>query len=150
METVGLSCPIDGTQVNETVIRLVAGQVVVLIVLSVFNGFYWLTAFVLVDFTLRGFFEGKGSLLKLVAKFIARSFKLKAKLTDGAPKKFAARIGFVVISGLLAAQILDESILIYALAGAIVTFAILESVFAICVGCILYQRINRFRSVVSR
>ena|SRR6218665_81980 len=149
METVGLSCPINGTKVNETVVRLVAAQVVVLIGVSVLTGFYWLTALVLFDFALRAFAGGKGSMLKSSAKWIADTFKLLPKQTDEAPKLFAAKIGFTVLVGLLALQFFGQTLPVWIVGAGLITFAVLESVFAICVGCILYQQLNRFRSIDS-
>ena len=139
METVGLSCPVSGIQTNETVVRLVAAQVLVSVGISAITGFYWLTAFVLLDFALRAFANGKGSLLKFSAKRFATAFKLMPKPTDEAPKLFAARVGFVVLTAMLVFQVTGQSIMGSIAAVGIITFAFLESIFAFCVGCVLYQ-----------
>lgn len=144
METVGKSCPINGKKVNETVVRLIAGQVVLLTALSVLTGFYWITALLLVDFALRAFFQGKGSVLRITAGAIAGSLRLAPKPTDEAPKRFAASIGFSVVLSLLIIQFFEIPFAAYIIGGALIGFALLESVFAVCVGCIFYQQLTQF------
>jgi hypothetical protein len=143
MEPVGVSCPVNGVRVNESVVRLIAAQVIVLGLLAWWLEQPFITLFLLIDFGFRAFDVARFSLLRQVALGLSVLFKLPAKPTDAAPKQFAALLGLVVVASLLSAQLLDLQLIALIIIGLLVVFATLESVFSFCVGCIIYQLLPR-------
>lgn len=138
----GKSCPISGKKVNETVVRIIALQVLILVLISMYLNLYIIPLFLVIDFYLRGFLNGKGSLLRLTALFISKSLNLSTHFVDEKPKQFAAKIGFLASLFLFVFQFLNFDLTALFIASALCFFASLESFFAICVGCILYQQFS--------
>jgi hypothetical protein len=153
MEITGASCPVSGKQVNETVVRLVAAQVIILTGISLITQQYWISIALAIDFFLRAFTNRRYSVLKWSAFQLQELFGLSYKFTDEAPKRFAAGIGFAVMLLLIFSQLIGWSIFSAVIGGMLVLFASLESLFAICVGCYLYQFISQWpwrqRSIIS-
>lgn len=146
METHGISCPVNGKKVNETVIRLIAAQVVILTAIAAWQHWYWITAVLVFDFAVRAFSDKPLSILRLVAKKACQWLDFQGKPQDEAPKKFAASIGFGAVTALCITQMLQWTMAGYIIAGMLLTFAMLEWLFAICVGCYLYQLTVRYGS----
>ena len=145
MEKTGLSCPVNGKQVNEIVIRLVAMQVIFIAATALYLQSAYVAALLWIDFGTRAFGFSQLSPLKYIAQKTVTHFQLGYKATDEAPKKFAAAIGFVVV-GLLTFSLFFEWIIpSHIIGGFLLLFAGLESIIGICVGCIAYQRLARFR-----
>jgi hypothetical protein len=131
------SVAIEG-RVNENVVRLVAGFVLIFAVVTIATGWVVLPIYLSIDFFLRAFTNIKPP-FALTAQQLAKTLNLEVKPIYAAPKKFAAAIGFVfsvVISALLLAGFIDTA---KAVTGVLVVFATLESVFAICAGCYVYS-----------
>lgn len=139
METQGLSCPVSGKKVDETVVRLIAAQVVIGTLIAVWQNWYWLTALLLIDFGIRAFTSYPFSLLRLNAVKINRVLDFQGKVQDEAPKKFAAGIGFGMMLLLLIAQAAGWIMTAGALGFTLIGFASLEWLFSVCVGCYLFQ-----------
>lgn len=143
------SCPISGEKGNEAVIRLIAFLVVVIAVLSSALSIYaesmfgWM--FLSLDFALRASKNEHVSILRWIATGINRLAKLEAKPVDLAPKRFAAWVGFAFSASLLTLSLLDYEILFFSISSVLILCAILESVFAFCIGCIVYQLIQRLK-----
>jgi hypothetical protein len=122
---------------EETTVRLVAAQVVLVTGLVLFTHSSILAFALALDFTLRAF--SKPATLGLVAKGI---FKQLGKLPIqifAPPKRFAAGIGAslsLLISFLLYFEL--NSFANFA-GGILIFFALLESVFKICAGCYVYD-----------
>ncbi|RZJ64106.1 MAG: DUF4395 family protein, partial [Flavobacterium sp.] len=70
---------------------------------------------------------------------IANGLSIANKPTDLAPKKFAATLGFVFCAVIGVCYLLNFLYAAIALTIVLITFAILESAFAICVGCYVYS-----------
>ncbi|RZK74795.1 MAG: DUF4395 family protein [Pedobacter sp.] len=90
-----VSCPISVERVNENVIRVIALLVITMALSSIFYLGIYAVLFLVIDFATRAFTSGKFSLLKFFALNIAKGLKLPNKVTNLAPKKFAATLGFV-------------------------------------------------------
>lgn len=131
-----LECPIDGIQINETKVRVVAGLALTTGLVYLATGWLALPLVLAVDFGLRSFDFGKYSLFGQIADWLVTTLRLPYKATDQAPKRFAARIGLLfalLISGLQVAGIpafIPASIL--------TIFAALESIAGFCAGCYVY------------
>ncbi len=145
MEKVGLSCPVNDKQVNEIVIRLVAMQVLFVGATALYFQNPYIAVLLLVDFGFRAFGFGQISPLKYIAQKTVTHFQLGYKATNEAPKKFAATVGFFVVGFLALLLFLDYSPSASIIGGFLLLFASLESIFGICVGCIAYQQLARFR-----
>ncbi|AEA43856.1 DUF4395 domain-containing protein [Fluviicola taffensis] len=146
-EEVGISCPINDKQVNEIVIRTIAMQVIFIGSAALFFQNPIIAVLLAIDFGLRAFGFGQWSALRYSAQKLVTHFKLGYKATNEAPKKFAATIGFVVMSIFSILLFLKLSVLATIIGGLLLLFATLEGGFGICVGCILYQQLTRFRLV---
>jgi hypothetical protein len=145
MEKTGLSCPVNGRQVNEIVIRLVAMQVIFVAATALYFQSVYIAALLWIDFGIRAFGFSQLSPLKYIAQKTVTHFQLGYKATNEAPKKFAAAVGFVVVGLFLTLLFLEYVIPASIIGGLLILFAGLESVFGICVGCIVYQQFARIR-----
>lgn len=134
--------------VNEVAARTVAAGVVVLslgtLLLSFADHrFLWLSALIALGFVARVLTGPKLSPLGQLATRVVAPRIGHEKLVPGPPKRFAQTIGAVVTiatSVLVAAGFaLGPQILL----GVMVVFAILESAFGICVGCIIFAALMK-------
>lgn len=134
-----ITCPVDFVQVNENQPRLVAAQVVLLT--AIFIGTGWWPVFLLlaVDFFLRAFKLGRYSLLGQAATSVVQQWKLSGKKVDQAPKRFAAKLGFIFSLIILTLSVFHQTTIAAYVAVVLILFAILESVFNFCVGCRIYS-----------
>ncbi|RDC55510.1 DUF4395 domain-containing protein [Pedobacter chinensis] len=133
-----LSCPISVERVNENVIRIIAFIVALIVITCIVFSNYWAIVFLILDFALRAFTNGRFSILKFVAINVAKQLSLKSKMTDLAPKKFAAMLGFIFCLIITATFLLNFYNLTIIFSAVMALFALLESLFAICVGCYVY------------
>lgn len=134
-----VSCPISAERVNENVVRIIAAMVVVIASYSVLYLNFYAIIFLTVDFATRAFTSGKLSLLKFIALKIVKGLAIANKPTDLAPKKFAATLGFAFCAIIGLCYLFQFYYAVIALTIVLIVFAILESVFAICVGCYVYS-----------
>lgn len=139
-----LSCPISPERVNENVVRIIAFIVAVIAITCVVFSNYWAIVFLLFDFALRAFTTGKFSLLKFIAIKIADGLSLSPKMKDLAPKKFAATLGFGFCLLITAVFLFDFYNAVLIFTSIMIVFALLESLFAICVGCYIYSFLQIF------
>jgi len=133
-----LSCPISVERINENVVRIIAFMVAIIAVCCILFSNYWAIFFLAFDFGMRAFTNGKLSFLKFFAMKISKAMNLNPKLTDLAPKKFAATMGFVFCLLITATFIFNFFPGAIILTSVMTIFALLESLFAICIGCYVY------------
>jgi hypothetical protein len=127
--------------VNENVVRWNA----FLTVLTLAAAFWvtpWAFAVLVYDFASRVLFGPRWSLFARSGALVLGRLGVKPRMIAGAPKRFAAGIGFSLsaLSGLL---LLGGHVEGWYVAGLIVVFATLEAAFAFCAGCVLYQGLGR-------
>lgn len=123
---------------DENVVRLIAAQVMVIVFVSLWQGWLFPLFLICVDFALRAF-TYQPAPLAAVAKLVSELLKLKSKPIFAAPKKFAAGVGFVfsvVIFLLFYFKLLTAA---HIVGGILIFLAFWESVFKICVGCYVYN-----------
>ncbi|KLT67515.1 DUF4395 domain-containing protein [Pedobacter sp. BMA] len=144
-----LSCPVSAERVNENVVRLIAFMVALIAIGCIVWSDYWPVLFLIFDFGVRAFSVGKYSLLKFIAAKTARFLNLTPKMTDLAPKKFAATMGFVFCLMITATFIFDFPVAALILTSVMTFFALLESLFAVCVGCHIYTLTQLFKKTKS-
>jgi hypothetical protein len=95
------------------------------------------------DFFVRGFTTLQISPLKQFIKLLASVIPIKNKPVDAAPKKFAAKLGFIMSAVITILYFLGFVSLSIYIAYPLVLFASLESFAAICVGCYIYDYTQR-------
>lgn len=134
-----ITCPISAERVNENVVRIIAMLAAIITVVCILTGNYWAMSFLAIDFGTRAFTSGKWSILRMIAFQLFKLFSLPQKMKDLAPKKFAASMGFVFCLLISGVYLLNFPNLAMGLAMMLIVFALLESVFAICVGCYIYS-----------
>ncbi len=139
-----LSCPVSAERVNENVVRIIAFIVALMAITCMVFANYWAIVFLTFDFALRAFTTGKLSPLKIIAIKISEGLSLSPKMKDLAPKKFAATLGFVFCLLITATFLFDFYTLALILTSIMTVFALLESLFAICVGCYIYSFLQVF------
>ena len=131
--------------VNETAARLVAGMVVALSLTIIIFEAYWLLPVLVYGFLARVLTGPTLSPMGLLAtRVLAPSLKLPVKLVSGPPKRFAQTIGLVFsITALVLHFAFGLSGVASIVLGVLVGFAILESVFGVCAGCIVFGVLMR-------
>jgi len=140
-----ISCPISAERVNEHVVRIIAFMVALIAIFSISFDNYLPIVLLTIDFALRAFTTGKFSPLKFIALKVAKALSLKPKMTDLAPKKFAAAMGFVFCLFIATTFVFSLNTLSLILTSTMTIFALLESVLAICVGCYVYSVLQVLR-----
>lgn len=133
-----LSCPISAERINENVVRIIAFMVAIIAICCISFSNYWAIFFLAFDFGIRAFTNGKFSFLKFFAMKISKAMSLNPKMTDLAPKKFAAIMGFVFCLMITATFIFNFLTTAIVLTSIMTVFALLESLFAVCIGCYVY------------
>ncbi len=131
--------------VNEISARLVAGGVVLMTLTAIVFDQPWLTAVVAYGFLARMLTGPKLSPLgQLVTRVITPRLRIPPKFVPGPPKRFAQAMGAVMST---AACVLALGLglrgLAYVVLGLLVVAAILESVFAVCLGCMIFARLMK-------
>jgi multisubunit Na+/H+ antiporter MnhG subunit len=130
--------------VNEKAARVVAAGVVVLSLLALLPGLTWLTLPIAVGFGLRVASGPRFSPLGLLATKLVAPRLGAPKPVPGPPKRFAQAIGAVLSTAAALAYFgFAATGLAQVLLGLILCAATLESVFAICLGCLLFARLMR-------
>ncbi|MFF5171432.1 DUF4395 domain-containing protein [Micromonospora sp. NPDC000089] len=131
--------------VNEVAARVVAGGVVALSVAAIVLAQPWLTAVIAYGFVARVLTGPKLSPLGLLAtRVIAPRLPLREKLVPGPPKRFAQGIGAVLsTTAAVLALGFGQDVAAYAVLGAVIVAATLESVFGFCVGCTIFGGLMR-------
>lgn len=125
-------------QTDENVTRLIAFQVITILLLVLFNNSTYLLFILTADFAIRAF-TFLPSPLTFVAKLVVNLFRLKPKPIFAAPKKFAAAVGFVFSLSITVLLLLNLTKVAYIVSVTLILFALLEAVFKICVGCYVYN-----------
>jgi hypothetical protein len=131
--------------VNEVSARLVAGGVLIMSAAAIALDQPWLTAVIAYGFVARVLTGPTLSPLgQLVTRVITPRLPVRAKLVPGPPKRFAQGMGavFTVTAAVLALGF-DQRVAAYVLLGGVIVAATLESVFAYCIGCKIFNGLMR-------
>jgi hypothetical protein len=131
--------------VNEISARLVAAGVVIMSLLTIIFDLRWMTAVLAYGFLARVLTGPTLSPLgQLVTRVITPALRRPAKLVPGPPKRFAQGIGAVLsITAAVLVLGFDQVGAGYIVLGLVVGAATLESVFAYCLGCKIFQGLMR-------
>jgi hypothetical protein len=139
------ACPINSETVNNKVVRLVAGQVVIVAAIFIISPQWWLFLALAADFLLRALGYRKYSPLATIGRTVASALKLAPQPVNAAPKQFAAKIGvgFALSAAVLA--FLGMTLPAQLVAAGLLGAASLEAFLGYCVGCKIYALLPRRR-----
>ena len=131
--------------VNEVSARLVAGGVVLMALVAIVFGQLWILAPLAYGFVARVLTGPSLSPLgQLVTRVITPAVSVPPKYVPGPPKRFAQGMGAVItVTGAVLWFGFGSAGAAYVLLAAIVVAATLESVFAICLGCLVFAGLMR-------
>lgn len=137
--------------VDAVTVRLVASLVLLIALLALLTGRWWLYAVLATDFILRSAFGPSVSPLgQVVLRWLRPWVTALPQPTAGPPKRFAAMIGAVltasaVVVGAAGAMTgsLAATTVVVALGTIMVVFPALEALAGVCVGCLFYTRLMR-------
>jgi Domain of unknown function (DUF4395) len=131
--------------VNEVSARLVAGGVVVMAAVTIIFDQPWLTAVIAYGFVARVLTGPTASPLgQLATRVLTPQLRVSPKLVAGPPKRFAQGVGVVFsVTAAVLALGFGQTTIAYAVLGALIVAATLESVFAICLGCKMFAVLMR-------
>lgn len=132
-----LICPVSTQRINRNVVRITGFMMATMIALYAIIGSIYFIIAITIDYFIRAFTSLKYSPFSWLAYQITRLFKLKEIQIDKAPKIFASRVGFLfALATVILYYFHPTSSLIVGLT--LMGFALLESVFDFCVGCVVY------------
>jgi hypothetical protein len=135
-----LICPISPLRVNENTARLTGLAMATLIGVYAVTGSIVFVIAIALDYAIRAFTRLKYSPASWLAAQLVRVTKLPEISIDKAPKIFAARVGFLfALAAALLFVVSPIASLMVALT--LMSFALLESLFNLCVGCLVYTYI---------
>lgn len=123
---------------DENVVRIIAGLVLIIATLALVLHSQILFLLLSFDFALRAF-TYQPAPLAAIAKLIARSLQLSPYPIFAAPKRFAAGLGFAFSLLIFILFSFDLHLAAYVAGGLLLTCALLEAAFRICVGCYLFS-----------
>jgi Domain of unknown function (DUF4395) len=131
--------------VDEVSARLVATGVALQAVLFLITRQWWLLLPLVYGFAARVLNGPRFSPLGLlVTKLITPRIGGEHRLVPGPPKRFAQSMGLVFSGGALAAWLLGGHILGIVLVALLTVAAVLEAALAVCLGCIVFNRLIRW------
>jgi hypothetical protein len=126
--------------VNETSARVVAAGVVLQAIAFLLTGEGWLLVPLVYGFVAR---VATGPTLSPLGQFATRvvtpRLSVEHRFVPGPPKRFAQAIGVAFSSVAALAWLAGAPVVTYVAIGLLVFAATLESVFAVCLGCIVYR-----------
>jgi hypothetical protein len=137
--------------VNETSARLVAAGVVVMGAAYAVSGAAWLLVPLVYGFLARVTTGPTFSPLALLAtKVLTSRIKTEHRMVAGPPKRFAQLVGLMFSSTAAVLWLFDFGVASRIVAAALVAAALLESVFAVCLGCIMFGWLMRLGVIPQR
>lgn len=131
--------------VNETSARLVAAGVIAQGVAFLALRQWWVLVPLAYGFVARVLTGPRLSPLgQFATRVVTPRLHIAHRFVPGPPKRFAQGMGVVFSTGALLSWGLAAHAVAYGLIAALVVAATLESVFAICLGCLVFNRLMRW------
>jgi hypothetical protein len=131
--------------VNETSARLVAGGVVLQAIAFLAVRQWWVLVPLSYGFLARVLSGPRFSPLgQFVTRVVTPRMDVEHRFVSGPPKRFAQGVGLVFSGGALLAWALGQHWISYVLIVGLIGAATLESVFAYCLGCMMFNRLMRW------
>jgi hypothetical protein len=136
-------CPVSDRKVSEQVARVNGIFTVLLLIIFGLTKSILPVIFLSFDFFLRSFNFSGYSLLAVSSKRIVSYFDLKQNFINAGPKIFAARIGLLFSCLIIISYFFNADLPAFSLAGVLLLFSLLESVWGLCVACEIYPFVYR-------
>lgn len=131
--------------VNETSARLVAAGAVAQSLVFLLVREWWVLVPLAYGFLARVLCGPRFSPLgRLVTQVITPRLSGTHRFVPGPPKRFAQGVGLAFSGGALAAELLGAEQMAVVLIAGLAVAASLEAVFAVCLGCIVFNRLMRW------
>lgn len=135
-----LVCPVSNVRIDRNVVRTNGLITTLLLVTYVVLPTAWIAVPVGLDYVLRAQMHAPASPMTRVAQGVARVLRLPPRPMDKASKVFASRIGVCFAMGVALCHVAAPAVARW-LAGTLAVFTALESVFDLCVGCVVYTHV---------
>jgi hypothetical protein len=142
-----ISCPVDHVKVNENKVRLIALSVLVLGLVYLLTGYWFIIAFLMFDFLMRVINKPKLSLIARLADVLIKTLRIPTKPVDRGPKRFAAGMGLAFNVLILLMIFLQLPLAAIWLTASLCVFAFLESFTGFCVGCYVYTGLQKLHVI---
>ncbi len=135
-----LVCPVSNVRIDRNVVRTNGFITTLCLVAYVLTLSPFLIVPIGFDYVLRAMMNAPASPMTRLARRVAGLLRFPYRAMDQAPKVFASRIGVCFAMGAAVTHFVAPSVAPW-LAGALAVFTTLESVFDLCVGCVVYTYI---------
>ena len=133
---------------NETSARLVAAGVVLISTTFLLTNSTFVLVVLAYGFAARvAAGPAFSPLALLVTRVVTPKLNFNHKFVPGPPKRFAQTIGLVFSSSALLLALLDFSLAAKLVIAGLIFAALLESVFAICLGCIAFSYLMKLGAI---
>ncbi|MBK8469809.1 MAG: DUF4395 domain-containing protein [Actinomycetales bacterium] len=137
--------------VDDVTVRLVATIVLIVGIVALVFGAWWLYAVLAVDFVLRSIFGPRLSpLAQVVLRLIRPAVPAQPRPTAGPPKRFVASIGAVLTTAATGFALVatatgssSAATAVFAIGAVMVVFPALEAVAGLCIGCVVFAQLIR-------
>lgn len=131
--------------VDEVSARLVATGVVLMAIAFLATGSGWVLVLLTFGFAARVLAGPTFSpLARLVTQVVRPRLSVQSRFTPGPPKRFAQSIGLAFTAAASVAWIAGAHTVAYVLIAGLLGAAFLEAAFALCLGCVMFNRLMRW------
>lgn len=131
-------CPISYERIDTHALRVSGSMLFVFTLLYLIeNSIIWLIP-VLVELAIRAVFSAKYAPMFVLSKMIINVLRIQPQLEDAAPKQFAVRVGFLMVTLIISFSLLGIDNFAYFISIILLLCIGLEVVFRFCVGCVIY------------
>ncbi|MFH1505242.1 MAG: DUF4395 domain-containing protein [Candidatus Omnitrophota bacterium] len=141
------ACPISNKTINGKAARINAIITAIFIACSLIPPYRWIIILLAIDFFIRGFLNNSYSLFTILSQKITNILKMKQNIINAGPKIFAAKIGFALSLIIPIFYALNLSLLAIIFSIIFMLCAILEALFAFCIGCKIYPLVRKFKKI---
>jgi len=136
------SCPISLTRVDSNSVRIISLQVALFAIILLWTGHMFIAVLLLFDFLMRTVRLTHLSPFQITANALLNFWKVKPKLCDEAPKRFALYLGLAISSVLVLLFLIELTHPATFIVGILFICAVFETVFDFCIGCKIYYAIQ--------
>ncbi len=140
-----LFCLMTSEEIDERIFRINALFVLVISIIGIYFESYIIFDLLTIEYVIRAFYSFKYSPISNMSKLIAKYIFSKPNMVNAGPKIFAARLAFCISLAVTFLYYNKNFYMgnIFAIILCFCTF--LDSILGICLGCILYSYLIKFR-----
>lgn len=137
--TTEIICPVSSETTDHNAVRVTGLLTIATLASFALTGWVVFAALLAADYTVRAWLGGS-SPMQRAGRAIARAVGIPALPSDAAPKRFAARIGWMFAVAAVGLSFVSPALGI-GVGLSLLGFNVLDSVLDFCVGCWTYTRI---------